>query len=777
MFRPLATVAARAAALSALAGAVAAGACARAATPFDPEARVERQLLARAHVDALARRIGSRATGTPENRQAREYVAKALRDAGFTVRLQEADASDPIGGLTAHVVNIIATKEGPTRDAVALISHYDSVPDGPGASDDALGVATCLVSGRALAGLGLRHSLFIVVTDGEEVGLMGARAAVADAEIAARVRMFLNFDGTGAAGPTLLFETGPGWGPPLSAWASGATSPAGASFGAEIYKRLPNDTDFTVFKTIGASGLNFAPVADSYAYHTDRDIAPRVDASTLDHEIANTIATVRTLDGMEWTRPVDPPTYFDLFGWSAIVYSDAAGRALFWCALAIAVVTWILLTVSFLRERGVVALILTVMWTLATSVMSVGLSIIGARLLRSLRVELNPWYASPHWFFLFVIALGLLGAWNVQFLGRHLPERWQPIRSPAAVWWTTLPVWAAIAVLLHQAAPAAAYLAVWPLGVAATLVLVCRHSSLGMLVASAGVLVVALALWARNTWILLNFMVPLFGWLPVTAPVWLYPVLIAVAGLFVMPGAIAIGWGRFSGVVLARQAELPLLAAVLVTGVFAWASPAYTPLRPQMRTVWYVQDNVANRAWWEVGGSEPSAGLGVPGPVGASWQRPDDALPTTVRIGRIEAPFTFRTSATPLLTAVPADVTTQTARTADGRTSLEVTIVPHMTVAFRLSLPPGVRPATSSLAGTVTRDVWHATYVALPAAGVIVRLTFDGRSPADLRGTTVLFVTAGVPSDTPGNWPAWLPRERDAWHARTMVIESVGVGG
>jgi hypothetical protein len=41
------------------------------------------------------------------------------------------------------------------------------------------------------------------------------------------------------------------------------------------------------------------------------------------------------------------------------------------------------------------------------------------------------------------------------------------------------------------------------------------------------VLVAAVALWARNTWILLGFMVPLFGWLPVTAPVWVYPALMA----------------------------------------------------------------------------------------------------------------------------------------------------------------------------------------------------------------------------------------------------------
>src|SRR5262249_12038170 len=124
----------------------------------------------------------------------------------------------------------------------------------------------------------------------------------------------------------------------------------------------------------------------------------------------------------------------------------------------------------------------------------------------------------------------------------------------------------------------------------------------------------------------------------------------------------------------------------------------------------------------------------------------------------------------------PADVTSQTARTPDGLTRLDVTIVPRVPLAFQLSLPAGIRPATSSLAGTTTRDVWHATYVAPSATGVIVHLTFKGQSPADLHGTTGLFVTSGVPGDAPGVWPPWLPRERDAWDARTMLIETIGAG-
>ena len=165
-------------------------------------------------------------------------------------------------------------------------------------------------------------------------------------------------------------------------------------------------------------------------------------------------------------------------------------------------------------------------------------------------------------------------------------------------------------------------------------------------------------------------------------------------------------------------------------GVLAWASPAYTALRPQMRTVRYVQDNVSRRAWWEVGGSEPSPGLGVPGPVGASvaairrtrFRRPCGS-------GESRRRSRFVPTSMPLLAASPADVASKATRVADGTTRLNVTIVPRVPLAFRLSLPPGLRPSTSSLTGTVARDVWQATYVAPPAAGVIVHLVFDGQSP------------------------------------------------
>ena len=59
----------------------------------------------------------------------------------------------------------------------------------------------------------------------------------------------------------MLFETGPGNGWLVAPWARRAPHPRGGSFGIEIYRRLPNDTDFSILKRQGIPGLNFAASA------------------------------------------------------------------------------------------------------------------------------------------------------------------------------------------------------------------------------------------------------------------------------------------------------------------------------------------------------------------------------------------------------------------------------------------------------------------------------------------------------------------------------------
>src|SRR5512133_4401873 len=90
------------------------------------------------HVRMMGTAFGSRPATTLANSQARAYIADQLRRAGFQVRLQDAMAASPSRMLTP-VVNIIAVRPGQQKDAIALVSHYDSPPESRGAADAGLG--------------------------------------------------------------------------------------------------------------------------------------------------------------------------------------------------------------------------------------------------------------------------------------------------------------------------------------------------------------------------------------------------------------------------------------------------------------------------------------------------------------------------------------------------------------------------------------------------------------------------------------------------------------
>ncbi len=80
----------------------------------------------------------------------------------------------------------------------------------------------------------------------------------------------------------------------MSPWAQRAPHPRGGSFALEIYKRLPSDTDFSILKRQEIPGLNFAPVGDSYAYHTARDTPDRLSQATIRDTGENIVGDPRT---------------------------------------------------------------------------------------------------------------------------------------------------------------------------------------------------------------------------------------------------------------------------------------------------------------------------------------------------------------------------------------------------------------------------------------------------------------------------------------------------
>ena len=420
---------------------------------------------ARTHLDVLAGSIGSRPVSSQQNADARAYLVGRLRAYGFAVETLEAESRRDDLGVTAHVVNIVATRAGNEPGAIALVAHYDSVPDGPGAADDGFGSAIVLEAARALTQNGnRRHTLMVLLTDGEEAGLLGAASAVKSEAFPTRALAYVNVEAIGSDGPLLLFETGPGNAGLLGAWAR-AVAPRGASYAREIYRYLPRDTDFSMLKRSGVPGLNLALVGDGYAYHTDRDVPTRISDRTLATAGATVVRLVETLDDMDLgTRTADDATYFDVAGLFGVWYSTRWSHAINVGALVLGALAW-WRVFRRLAMSGPRALMVAMGSSIMVFAAATGAMLAAAWLLRATREVYHPWYAHPDRFFFLLVTAGVSGGWFVAQGLSYLP--WRQARHPARLWCSTLPVWVALAGLSAWFAEGAAFVWTIPLLVAA----------------------------------------------------------------------------------------------------------------------------------------------------------------------------------------------------------------------------------------------------------------------------------------------------------------------
>ena len=70
-----------------------------------------------------------------------------------------------------------------------------------------------------------------------------------------------------------------------------------------VYRQLPDDTDFTVFKQADYQGFNFAFIGNVGRYHTPLDNVVNADRSTIQHQGANGLAALTALaNAPAWTR-------------------------------------------------------------------------------------------------------------------------------------------------------------------------------------------------------------------------------------------------------------------------------------------------------------------------------------------------------------------------------------------------------------------------------------------------------------------------------------------
>jgi hypothetical protein len=307
--------------------------------------------------------------GSAADAATRERVIAILRRAGYEPHVEAGFSCTGFGNCAA-VQNVVAELAGrEPANAVVLAAHYDSVGAGPGVSDDLAGVASLLEVARIVkAEPQPRNSLIFLLDEGEEGGLLGAKAFENGPE-AGRVKAAINLEARGTSGPSLMFETGldNAWLLPLLHLPHPVTS----SIFTTLYEYLPNDTDFSVFKRHGITGYNFAYVDGAARYHSPKDDLAHASLASLQHHGENALATARALSQADLSahRP-GRAVFFDLLGTSIVWWPASRGLLLGGIAILLVAVAAIRLFASRqLRPSGLLVGLLVVPMVLLAAIL------------------------------------------------------------------------------------------------------------------------------------------------------------------------------------------------------------------------------------------------------------------------------------------------------------------------------------------------------------------------------------------------------------------------
>ncbi|KAL7799925.1 peptidase family M28 domain-containing protein [Trichoderma ceciliae] len=249
---------------------------------------------------------------------------------------------------------------------VLVNCHFDSVATGYGATDDGMSCVSMLqlLSYFTTEGRQPKHGVVLLFNNGEEDGLLGARA-FGYSPLLKFCHTFVNLEGAGAGGRAMLFRT-----TDLEAAEvySKSPHPFGSVVAADAFERgvIKSGTDYEVFApAFGQRGIDIAFYTPRSRYHTEDDDARHTSVRSIWHmlsaalasterftETASTVFSGDRSDGDKSLVQNGKPTegvYFDWYGsgWSAFPL-----RGLFAWSLTLLILTPLVLTiVTYLLVR------------------------------------------------------------------------------------------------------------------------------------------------------------------------------------------------------------------------------------------------------------------------------------------------------------------------------------------------------------------------------------------------------------------------------------------
>jgi hypothetical protein len=717
--------------------------------PLPLTAPADRFSAARAfeHVQAIADEI--HAAGSPASDRVVEGLVATLSELGLDTRVQNAVGtwqSGPGETEMARVRNVVGVLPGSdSTGRLFLMAHHDSVETGPGAADAAAGVSSLLEAVRALSqGPQLRNDVVVVLTDAEEACRCGAEAFATSHPLAGDGGVVLNFEARGTSGPPIMVETSRGNTELVAAFATAAPHPVASSFAVEVYRALPDGTDFSVLLGDGDfTGLDTAFIDGAAGHHTPQDTPDRLDRATLQAMGDNALAVARELAGSDLAALSEPgaedASYFPVLG-ELVRYPGRWVWPLAAAALAAVALLGIVASRRAESSPGRTA------GAAALALIPLILGPLAVQGLWSLLVAVRPEYSSmldpwrPGWFRLAAVVLvaSVVLIWYAALRRRVGPDA---LALGALVWLAVL------AAVLAAYAPGGSYLAAWPALAGAAAGILAGLTSSRLVRAGAALVggVVAVVVLAPTVALFFPALGLSSGAAPaVIATMLAVALLPAFELLFADNERAAGGGGRLA---VAAVPLVAVLVAVACTGV-GLAVDRFDADHPVPSQLVYALDTDTDQAWWASTEDEPGEYTGRyvsgRGPLPVAFPYLAGADVTSGPAERADLPAPVVETVSDAVVGENREIAVRVTPQRPGVRFLavELSVAGGTVVGGRVS---GRAVAEEALAQDRLRVIFHAP----PAGGLQASFTVRGDGPVTVRATDGSHGLDGLPGFEP----------------------------
>lgn len=421
-------------------------------------------------LDTLYLGIGAHPAGSTENKKLQARLIEAIKAAGYQHEIQQGYVCSK-AMVCGHVENVIAWHGKPeSQHAILINAHYDSVPTGPGVSDNGVNVAIALQIAEQYKAWSTETPIVLLFSDAEEIGTLGAEAFMGH-PFAEHIGLVFNLESRGTSGRSLMFQTSNNNTQLIELLSGHFTSGKANAFFQGVYQYLPNDTDFSRFKEAGMKGYNFAFIGDLPHYHTYQDNLENVSAESL-HEQGRLVASLvkgAVISGRleAFADEKGDVQYIDILGSRVWYWSSGSMQTLAAAILLLVLGLALMKQGEGLKRRRIFsgALLLIVSIVLA-AIATYGVMLLIVRL----QPILSPWshFATASHFTVWSVAI-LLGSASFRFFTRK--------SNITESLFAVLLAFSVLAAVLSVTFPALGYLYLFPVLPAILLLLVGRFSS------------------------------------------------------------------------------------------------------------------------------------------------------------------------------------------------------------------------------------------------------------------------------------------------------------